>query len=380
MDEPRIRRALEGGLAKGGLPGVVVAAVTPAGETVHMAVGQRSSSDPAPLALDTQFWVASMTKAIVAVVALQLVDEGRLGLDAAVGEWLPELRSPRVLVGFSADGRPSYRPARKPVTLRTLLAHTSGLVYDFANPDLARWVALTGADMFGRDPPQDLPLIFDPEDGWAYGYGIDFVGRLIEAASGEDLGAVLTERVFRPLAMTSTTFSLTAEQRAGLAPMHVRLPDGGVAPLEFALPDPPFFQMGGGGLYSTASDYLRFLVALMGDKSELVPPALADLLFTSQVTHPRPGALVSAAPHVTRDFDAFPGQPTGWTLGFLTNLEPGTAGRSAGSLTWAGLANSYYWLDRERGAAGVMLAQLLPFADPGALALFDRLERAVYGG
>jgi CubicO group peptidase (beta-lactamase class C family) len=137
--------------------------------------------------------------------------------------------------------------------------------------------------------------------------------------------------------------------------------------------------MGGGGLYSTAGDYLRFLRGVLGQGAPLLPPELMRLFTTSQTSEPRPGALASVAPHLANDFDAFPGQPTGWSLGFLVNLEPGPAGRSAGSLAWAGLSNCYYWADRERGVAGVMLAQLLPFADPGALGLFERFERAVYG-
>jgi CubicO group peptidase (beta-lactamase class C family) len=378
MGGARIRAALEEGLAASGLPGVTAAALTPRGETVRLAVGRRGVDDPAPLAEDTQFWIASMTKAVTAVVALQLVAEGRLDLDEPVDARLPELAAPQVLEGFDADGRPLTRPAARPVTLRALLNHASGLAYDFTSPEISRWLSVTGGETSGREPPAGLPLLFDPGAGWAYGYGLDFTGRLIAAVAGQDLEEVFAERIFRPLGMSSTMFGLTADQRARLAPMHARLPDGGVAPLAFALPDPPFFMMGGAGLYSTASDYLRFLSALIGPEPKLLPPALFSLLATSQVTDPRPGAFVSAAPHLAHDFDAFPGQPTGWTMGFLTNLEPGPAGRSAGSLCWAGLANCYYWLDREQGAAGVMLAQLLPFADPGALGLFERLERAVY--
>jgi methyl acetate hydrolase len=319
-----------------------------------------------------------MTKAVTSLVALQLVGEGRLGLDDPVGRWMPELAEPKVLEGFDAGGAPLLRPARAPITLRTLLTHTSGFGYDFASPELARWIAHTGSDTLGRTAPKDMPLVFDPGEGWLYGHGLDFAGLLIEALLGQDLEAAFAERVFRPLGMTETSFGLSPERRARLAPMHMRLPDGGLAPLPFALPDPPFFQMGGGGLYSTAADYLKFLTALMDEAATLAAPDLMRLMTTSQHTEPRPGVLTSSTPHLARDFDAFPGQRTGWSLGFLVNLEPGPAGRSAGSLTWAGLSNCYYWLDRERGVAGVMLAQLLPFADPGALALFEQFERAVY--
>jgi CubicO group peptidase (beta-lactamase class C family) len=325
------------------------------------------------------FWIASMTKAITSVVALQLVAEGRIGLDDPVGPWLPELAAPSVLEGFWPDGAPRLRPALGAVTLRRLLTHTSGLGYDFTSGELTQWTARTGATAAGRDPPAGLPLLFDPGEGWLYGVGIDFAGRLIEALTGQDLAAALAERIFAPLAMTSTAFGLDADARAHLAQMHARLPDGALAPIPFAMPDPPYFQMGGGGLHSTATDYLRFLRALLGHGPPLLPPAMMALLTQNQVTAPRPGALVSAAPHLSHDFDAFPGAPTGWSLAFLVNLEPGPAGRAAGSLAWAGLSNCYYWLDPAQGVAGVLLAQTLPFGDPQALALFDRFERAVYG-
>lgn len=378
MDEARIRAALTEGLPESGLPGVA-AAVARDGDVASLAVGQLSPGDAAPVTEDSLFWIASMTKAVTSVAALQLVGEGRLGLDDPAGRWVPELAEPQVLEGFDAEGRPKLRPARRPVTLRALLTHTSGLAYDFTNADMARWVAFSGVPLMAAETPKGVPLMFDPGEGWHYGLGIDYAGRLVEAVTGQDLGAALTERIFQPLGMGSTTFALTAEQRARTAPMHARLPDGGVAPIAFGLPDPPHFQMGGGGLYSTAPDYLRFLSALMGEESPLLPPDLLGLATTPQVTRPRPGAFPSVVPHLSNDFDAFPGQPTGWTLGFLTNLEPGPNGRSAGSLAWAGLSNCYYWLDRRAGVAGVMLAQLLPFADPRALGLFGRFERAAYG-
>lgn len=378
MSVAAIQSVLEEGLTASTIPGVAVAAITPSGESVNLAVGRLTPLEATPLTPDTLFWIASMTKAVTSLVALQLVGEGRLGLDDPVGRWMPELAEPKVLEGFDAGGAPRLRPARAPITLRTLLTHTSGFGYDFASPELGRWIAHTGSDTLGRTAPKDMPLVFDPGEGWLYGHGLDFAGLLIEAVLGQDLEAVFAERVFQPLGMTETSFGLSPERRARLAPMHMRLPDGGLAPLPFALPDPPFFQMGGGGLYSTAADYLKFLTALMDEAATLAAPDLMRLMTTSQHTEPRPGALTSSTPHLARDFDAFPGQPTGWSLGFLVNLEPGPAGRSAGSLTWAGLSNCYYWLDRERGVAGVMLAQLLPFADPGALALFEQFERAVY--
>ncbi|MFC3071022.1 serine hydrolase domain-containing protein [Phenylobacterium soli] len=378
MSEQTIREALEKALAESGLPGAAAAAVTPTGETISLAVGHKGVADPAPLLPDQMFWIASMTKAITSLVALQLVAEGKLDLDAPVGPLVPELAEPQVLEGFGEDGQPRLRPAREPVTLRRLLSHTSGLGYDFASPDLIRWLGHAGQTTMGPTPPAGLPLLFEPGADWAYGFGIDFAGRMIEAVTKQDLGTVFAERVFKPLGMADTGFSLTDAQRARLAPMHARLPDGGLAPFPFGMPEPPFFQMGGGGLHSTAPDYLKFLEAVIGRGPQILPPAQMKLFTESQLTEPRPGVLKSAAKHLSNDFDAFPGQPTGWSLGFLVNLEPGPAGRAAGSLAWAGLSNCYYWADPKSGAAGVLMTQLLPFADPAALKLFEAFERAVY--
>lgn len=379
MSEQRIRAALEEGLAESGLPGAAIAALTPQGETIHLAAGRKGVADEAPLAPDALFWIASMTKAITSLVALQLVAEGKVDLDAPVGDLIPELAVPQVLEGFDAAGAPRLRAAREPVTLRRLLSHTSGLGYDFASPDLIRWLGHAGQTTMGPTPPAGLPLLFEPGSDWSYGFGIDFAGRLVEAVTGRDLGTVFAERVFQPLGMADTTFAPTEAQRARLAPMHARTPDGAIVPFPFAMPAPPFFQMGGGGLHSTAADYLRFLRAVMGQGPALLPPDEMALFTRSQLTEPRPGTLKSAAKHLSNDYDPFPGQPTGWSLGFLVNMEPGPAGRAAGSLAWAGLSNCYYWADPASGAAGVLMTQLLPFADPAALKLFDRFERAVYG-
>jgi methyl acetate hydrolase len=372
-----VSSALEVGLEQSGLPGVVVAAFGPEEECL-LAAGRRGVGQAEAMTPDTVFWIASMTKAVTSVVALQLVGEGRLGLDDPVGRWIPELAAPSVLEGWDADDRPRLRPARGEVTLRRLLTHTSGLVYDFFSPEMARWVEATGAGFGGPKPPAGLPLMFDPGEDWGYGYSTDFVGRLIEAVEGVDLGQSFANRISGPLGLVDTTFAPCPDQKARVAPMHARTPEGAVVSLPFGLPPPPTFMMGGGALYSTAADYLRFLRALLAEPA-LLPSELTRLLLTSQHTVPRPGAMKTAAPHLSNDFDPFPDGPTGWSLGFLVNPEPGPNGRSAGSLAWAGLCNSYYWLDPARGVGGVMLAQLLPFGDAGALRLFGEFERAVYG-
>jgi CubicO group peptidase (beta-lactamase class C family) len=160
--------------------------------------------------------------------------------------------------------------------------------------------------------------------------------------------------------------------------MHARLPDGGVAPIPFGMPEAPHFMMGGGGLYSTVTDYLKFMNCVLGVGPQVLKPASLEALCASQIEGPEVGVLRSAQPGTSNDFDPFPGAAKSWTLGFVANLELGANGRSAGSLAWAGLGNCYYWIDRAVGAAGIFCAQLLPFADPRTLDAFAAFERAVY--
>ncbi|MGH6971324.1 MAG: serine hydrolase domain-containing protein, partial [Caulobacteraceae bacterium] len=221
--------------------------------------------------------------------------------------------------------------------------------------------------------------LFEPGSAWTYGVGVDWAGKLIEAASGEGLDAHLERRVFGPLGMGDTSFSPTPEQRARRASMHTRGANGALAPMAFDMPSPPHFGMGGGGLYSTAPDYLRFLEAILADGAPAFSLGVVEAMRSMHWEGREVGVLASADPQLCAGFDPFPGRTKRWGLGFLVNLEAGPNGRSAGSLSWAGLGNCYYWADPERGAAGVFLAQYFPFGDETAFAAFGAFERAVYG-
>ncbi len=377
----RLRVILEAGVASGHAPGFVAAAFGPEG-AVTVAAGALGVDNPAPMGPDTVFWIASLTKAVTTAAALQLVEQGRADLDAPVGQWLPRLAQPKVLEGFDAAGAPITRPARKPITLRRLLTHTSGLAYDFCSADLTRYLQATGQSLFGAEDP-DLPLMFEPGGGWLYGIGIDWAGRFIEAVSGEPLDAYLDARIFQPLGMTDTTFAPGAAQAERRASVHARLPDGGLAATTFAMPPPPHFGMGGGGLYSTAPDYLTFLRAILGGGAlggaRILQEETVAAMMTNQIGDVAAGVLKTSNPSLSNDFEPMPGLAKGWGLGFLINHAPVAAGRGAGSLAWAGLANCYYWADPAAGRAGVLMSQVLPFADPRVLATFDAFERATYG-
>ena len=289
----RIEAAAAGAVA-GGLPGVVLAARLPDGERVDAVAGVRGLDNPAAMAPDTHFWVASCTKAITSAAALQLVEQGRLTLDAPVGDLLPALASPNVLKGFDAAGKPRLEPAREAVTLRRLLSHTAGLGYEFCSEDLTRYVAAAGPYPRGLGP--DTPLLFEPGSGWTYGISTDWTGKLIEAASGEALDTYFERHILGPLGMTETTFSPTADQRARRASMHARTPDGALAPIPFEMPPAPHFGMGGGGLYSTAGDYLKFLDAILAGGGPILSAASVAAMAETQWEGEEVGVLPSANP------------------------------------------------------------------------------------
>ncbi|HWF78073.1 MAG TPA: serine hydrolase domain-containing protein [Caulobacteraceae bacterium] len=371
----RIEQALSEAVA-GGLPGIAAAARLPDGTVVEAAAGVRGLGDAAPMTPDTVFWIASCTKALTTAAVLQLVEAGRVELDAPVSRWLPGLAAPKVLTGFDAAGAPQLVEAKTPITVRHLLAHTSGLGYEFCSEPLTRYVETVGPYPRGEGP--DAPLLFEPGSGWSYGIGTDWAGKLIEAVAGERLDHHLERRLFAPLGMGETGFFPTDEQRSRLAAMHGRGADGRLAPIAFGMPAEPHFGMGGGGLYSTARDYLSFLEAVLGVGAGALSAGVVASMRQTQWEGPEVGVLAGVNPGLCAGFDPFPGEAKRWGLGFLINPKPGPNGRAAGSLAWAGLANCYYWADPASGAAGVFLAQLLPFGDPAALEAFGAFERAVY--
>ena len=371
-------------IAGGRIAGAVALTVDRGGVTYQSAAGHRAAGGTEAMTADTVFWVASMTKAIASVAALQLVERGKLCLDAPLSKLLPDLENLDVFDGPVADGVVRLRPARGEVTLRQLLTHTSGFGYGWIDPRIDEWVAATGGQpqTSGLRSAHRQPLLFDPGQGWAYGIGIDWAGIAVEAASGQRLDAYLAEHFLGPLQMTDTTFLRSAEQQGRSAAMHARTPDGGLVEIPFGLPPNPEVLSGGGGLHTTAGDYGRFLRMLLnGGELEgvrVLSPQTVAMLGEVQTGPMRAGAWTSANPAFSPDFDLFPAMHTGWGLATMITPEVGPNGRSAGALSWAGIANCYYWADQTAGKAGLVLTQLLPFSDPEVLNLLGALERCVY--
>lgn len=376
-------------VAAGAVPGVVALAADRGGEIYRGAFGRRGVESDAAMTPDTVFWIASMTKAVTSVLAMQLVEEGRLALDAPLGALLPGLAAPRVLTGFDAAGQPLLRPARRAITLRHLLTHTAGFSYNTWNADIARYMEATGlpATRSGRLAALDAPLVFDPGERWEYSIATDWVGRAVEAAGGERLEAAVQRRLAGPLGMADTGFVPGAAQQARRARVHRRGADGTLVPIDVPPApeiDPPEFHGGGGGLLSTGPDYLRFLRMLLGggalEGTRILQPETVAEMGRNQIGGLEFRAMRSVLPAMSNDFDPFPGVVKRWGLGFLINEGDIPGRRAAGSLAWAGLGNTWFWLDPRSGVAGVLLTQILPFADAPVLDLLGRFEAAVYRG
>jgi methyl acetate hydrolase len=382
----KLQAILDAPTADGIVPGVVAMATTADRVLWHGASGVRDLSTGARMTEDTVFRLHSMTKAITSVAAMQLVEKGLLSLDAPIAEILPMLADPMVVDGFDAAGTAILRPARTTMTLRHLLTHSSGYGYEIWNADLARVHASLGlpARPHDWDSLAQEPLLFDPGTDWNYSISTDVVGKAVEAASGLSLGEYFASYIFRPLGMTDTGFAVTDAMRSRSVAIHARQPDGSAVAMAEEAPAPAAFMNGGGGLRGTAADYIRFLRMLLGGGtlgaggSRILAPETVALMGQNHIGDLAFRPMLSAIADRSNDADFFPGMIQKWGLGFLLNTEAAPSGRSAGGMAWAGLANTYFWIDPVRGIAGVVLAQVFPFADTAVLDLLWKFEAGVY--
>jgi methyl acetate hydrolase len=368
------------------IPGVVAMAATGKDVIYQGAFGKRDLSKDVAMTPDSVFWIASMTKAITTAAGMQLVEQGKLSLDEPIGNVLPDLAAPQVLEGFDARGEPKLRPATKPITLRHLMTHTAGFAYNMWNGDMVQYLEKTGTPPVTtcQNAALKTPLMTDPGTRWEYGTNIDFVGKAVEATSGKRLDAYLRDHLFTPLGMSDTGFKIGEAQRKRLVGMHQRNADGSLTPIPFELEQEPEFHMGGGGLYGTAGDYLKFCQMVLnkgkGNGNQVLKPETVATMGQNHIGELNMGKMTSAVAFATNDVDLYPDMVKKWGLSFLINTAKTPEGRSPGSLAWAGLANTYYWIDPARDIAGVILMQLLPFADRKCLEAFAGFERGVYDG
>ncbi|QWG18347.1 beta-lactamase family protein [Bradyrhizobium sediminis] len=368
------------------IPGVVAMAANSKEVIYQGAFGQRDLSRDIAMSLDSVFWIASMTKAITAAAAMQLVEQGKLSLDAPIGKVLPDLASPQVLEGFGADGMPRLRAAKNPISLRQLLTHTAGFSYPMWNGDMLQYLEKTATPSArtGLNASLRVPLMTDPGTRWEYGINIDWAGKAVEAASGQRLDAYLRDHLFAPLGMTDTAFKIGDAQRQRLVGVHARGADGSLTTIPFEVEQNPEFHAGGGGLYATAADYIKFTQMILnkgrGNGNQVLKPETIAAMGENHIGELNMTGLTSYMAPLTNDVDFFPDIVKKWGLSFLINTARTPEGRSPGSLAWAGLANTYYWIDPSRDITGVILMQVLPFADGKCLEAFAGFERGVYAG
>jgi methyl acetate hydrolase len=368
------------------IPGVVAVAATGKDVIYQGAFGKRDLAKDDAMTADSVFWIASMTKAVTTAGAMQLVEQGKLSLDEPIGKLLPDLAAPQVLEGFDANGEPKLRAATKPITLRQLMTHTAGFCYNMWNGDMAVYLEKKGIPPITtcQNAALKTPIASDPGTRWEYGTNIDFVGKAVEAASGKRLDAYLHAHIFHPLGMSDTAFRIGDAQRKRLVGMHARGEDGSLASIPFELEQNPEFHMGGGGLYSTAADYIKFCQMILnkgsGNGNQLLKPETVATMGQNHIGELNVPKMISVAPMYTNDVDLYPEQVKKWGLSFLINTAKTAEGRSPNSLAWAGLANTYYWIDPARDVTGVILMQLLPFADGKCLEAFAGFEAGVYAG
>ena len=368
------------------IPGVVAMAATSKEVTYQGAFGKRDLSKDDAMTADSVFWIASMTKAVTAAAAMQLVEQGKLSLEAPIGNVLPDLAAPQVLEGFDSQGEPRLRPAKNPITLRHLMTHTAGFCYHLWNGDMVKYLEKTGTpDITScKNAALKTPIMTDPGTRWEYGTNIDFVGKAVEAISGKKLDAYLRDHLFTPLGMSDTGFKIGESQRQRLVAMHQRGEDGALAQIPFELEQDPEFHMGGGGLYSTAGDYIRFTQMILnkgrGNGNQVLKAETVATMGQNHMGDLNVTKMISALPDFTNDIDLYPDMAKKWGLSFLINTAKTPEGRSPGSLAWAGLANTYYWIDPARDVTGVILMQVLPFGDNKCLEAFAGFESGVYAG
>jgi methyl acetate hydrolase len=367
------------------VPGVVAGATDRERNIYEGAAGERVVGDGPAMTTDTVFAIFSTTKAIAGTAALQLVEEGRLDLDAPAKTYAPAIGELQVLDGFDDTGKPRLRAPKRDITTRMLLLHTAGLGYDFFNETYNRLANEQGQTSVITASHEALrtPLLFDPGEQWEYGSNIDWAGQVVEGVTGKRLGEVIQERIFAPLGMNSTSFTLTDEMRSRLTRIHQREADGGLTPLEFELPMPPAIDMGGHGLYGTVPDYLKFIRMWLNDgagpNGRVLKPETVEMAAKNGLAGDmKIKGLPAVNPALTNYAEFFPGMPKSWALTFMINEEPAPTGRPAGALAWAGLANLYFWIDRQNGVGGFWATQIFPFADPTSVGGYIDFETAVY--
>lgn len=360
---------------RGDVPGVVVALVNADGLLYNEAFGASRTATNTPMAKDTIFNIASMTKPVTSVAIMMLVDEGRLTLDDDVAKYLPKWKDPLVITRFNeADASYETRPATRPITIRHLLTHTSGIGYGFASPMLTKIMAAA------KKTELDLPLLFDPGDGWAYGASTRVLGHVVEAISGQTIDAFLDSRILSPLGMHDTGYRVPPTKYARVVAVNARGSDGKFVERPVPATIPATVQ-GDGGLYGTASDYGLFMRMLLNrgtlNGKRILSEKSARTMLRSHTGRVVVKEQQSANQSLSRNFPVGAGSDK-WGLGFQLAAEKQSNRRTPGSGTWAGIFNTHFFIDPSKEIGLVVMMQTLPFYDEASMQVYADVEEAVY--
>ena len=360
---------------RGDVPGVVVAVVDKNGVLYNEAFGKSSTVTNTPMTKDTIFNMASMTKPITSTAIMILVDEGKLKLDDELAKYLPKWKDPQVISKFNeADASFETRPAKRQITIRHLLTHTSGIGYGFASPMLTKIMEKT------KKSEMDSPLLFDPGESWAYGASTRVLGLVVEAISGQKIDAYLQARVLGPLGMNDTSYLVPTTKYSRVVAVNARNASGKFEERPVPATIPATVQ-GDGGLYGTASDYGLFLRMLL-NRGTLNGKRILSEQSAKLMLEPATGTVVvkeqqSANLSLSRNFPVGAGKDK-WGLGFQLAAEKLPNRRSPGSGTWAGIFNTHFFIDPSRELGVVVMMQTLPFYDEASMKVYAGAEEAVY--
>ena len=359
------------------VPSIVCGIADSSGTLARASAGVQNSQTKQVMTNESIVAIASMTKPITTVAVLQLFEQGLVGLDNPVSDYLPELAGLKLRVGFDRKGRQQLKTIDAPPTLRQLLTHTSGFVYEIWNKNAQIAVTSGQSESAFSAGGLDVPLDFEPGERWEYGIGIDWAGRVVERISGKSLDVYFADHIFQPLGMKDTAFSVPEEQQHRHADIHRRGPDGFHPEPKFALS-----VSGGGGLQSTVDDYILFMRCILNqgqcNGGRLLQADTVKLMLMNQIGNLTVGPVQSRMSAMSCDFDLTFSRGGKWSLGFLLHDSNLPEGRSAGSVSWAGLFNSFFWIDSDRDLCAVIATQLLPFCEPAAINMLTEFEHLVY--
>jgi methyl acetate hydrolase len=358
------------------IPGVV-AAITNKNQVLYLkSFGSQDVAQNVPMARDTVFRIASMTKPITSVAVMMLVEQGKLRLDDAAVKYLPALKGREVIATFNEkDGTYTTRPAKQEITIQHLLTHTSGFSYSFTSPKIRDIQQKTGKK------ERDMPLLFDPGSRWYYSHSTAMLGDIVEKITGQTLEDFFRANLFRPLQMVDTSFLLPEEKARRLVTIHRREATGLVE-----TPNPPKYVplfRADGGLVSTASDYSTFLQMLLNGGSwhgnHILKPETLRLMTSNQIGSLLVEEMPAALPAQSASFLLGHGKDK-FGFGFQITVPNGKSvhARSAGSYAWGGIFNTHFWVDPKRGIGVVFLTQELPFNNPTNRDVVKRFEKLIY--